>query len=67
MTKDTKLLLSERNNAQKYAAQTGDADDWRLYKSLRNSATSTMRSEKRHGRRKDLTTLKIIPLTSEGI
>ena len=47
LTKDTKLLLNERNNAQKYAAQTGDADDWRLYKSLRNRATSTMRSEKK--------------------
>ena len=54
LTKDTKLLLSERNNAQKYAAQTGDADDWRLYKILRNSATSTMRSEKKAWEKKRL-------------
>ena len=54
LTKETKLLLTERNRAQNYAAQTGNVDDWRLYKSLRNSANSKMRAEKKAWERKRL-------------
>ena len=54
LTKETKLLLTERNRAQKYAAQTGNVDDWRLYKSLRNSANSKIWAEKKAWERKRL-------------
>ena len=43
LSKETKALLNERDNAQKHAADTKNQDDWRLYKSLRNRTTSKMR------------------------
>jgi hypothetical protein len=46
--------MEERNAAQKKAADTRDADDWRHYKSLRNSATSRMKVEKRTWEREKL-------------
>ena len=47
LTKETRTLLTERDNAQKHAATTKNQDDWRLYKNLRNRATSKMREEKK--------------------
>ena len=45
LSKETKSLLNERDNAQKHAAETKNQDDWRLYKCLRNRATSKMRED----------------------
>ena len=48
LTDQTKALLKDRDKAQFTATQTGDPDDWRYYKNLRNSATSRMRLEKKN-------------------
>ena len=37
----SKKLLEKRNEAQKRACESKDPDDWRAYKNLRNTATST--------------------------
>ena len=44
----TKSLLKERNDAQRVASASGDMDDWRHYKHLRNSVTAKMRVEKKN-------------------
>ena len=40
ISQETKDLMTERNQAQKEAAETGDPDKWRKYKQLRNRITS---------------------------
>ena len=45
---DTKKLIKERNSAQNVASSSGDADDWRHYKHLRNAATAKMKLEKKN-------------------
>ena len=47
LSEQTKAVLKERDVAQSIASQTGDQDDWRNYKNLRNSAVSRMRAEKK--------------------
>jgi hypothetical protein len=49
LSEDTKKLMDKRNAVQKKAAESRDADDWREYKSLRNSATARMKVEERIG------------------
>ena len=43
----TKNLQKERNEAQKKAADTGNPEDWRIFRSLRNRVTSSLRSDKK--------------------
>ena len=43
----TKILIKQRNEAQKIAADSKNLDDWRLYKNLRNAAKSRMRKERK--------------------
>ena len=45
LSDDTKKLQKERNHAQKKAASTGNPDDWRYFRSVRNRVTSSLRSE----------------------
>ena len=47
LSDQTKAMMKNRDAAQSKAAQSRDPDDWRLYKNLRNSATSRMRAEKK--------------------
>ena len=47
LTKETKALIKERNNVQKLAAESGDPDDWRMFKNMRNNVTKVMRQEKK--------------------
>ena len=47
LSKETKRLMQERNEAQKLASQTRDQDDFRQFKSLRNQATAKMRQDKK--------------------
>ena len=63
LSNDTKELLKERNSAQATAAQTKDMDDWRLYKSLRNTATARMRQEKKAWEKMKLDSTKHNPST----
>ena len=46
ISETTKLLQNERNLAQEKAAETGNPEDWRMYKSLRNQTTARMRADK---------------------
>ena len=48
LSESTKKLLKERNAAQRTASASGDIDDWRYYKHLRNTATVRMRVEKKN-------------------
>ena len=54
LSDSTKELIKERNYAQKVASASGNIDDWRYYKHLRNSTTSKMRVEKRNWESKKL-------------
>ena len=47
LSDQTKTLMKDRDLAQYTARQTGDPDDWRKYRNLRNTTTTRMRSEKR--------------------
>ena len=47
LTKETKLLLKERDASQHADAVSGSQDSWRLYKNLRNAANSVMKNEKK--------------------
>ena len=46
LSDDTKKLQEERNHAQKKAASTGNPDDWRYFRSVRNRVTSSIRTDK---------------------
>ena len=63
LSDSTKEVLKERNNAQATAAQSQNLDDWRLYKSLRNSATARMRQEKKAWEKMKLDSSKHDPST----
>ena len=63
LSENTKKLIKDRNSAQANAAQTQDLDDWRLYKSLRNTATSKMRQEKKAWEKMKLESTKHNPST----
>ena len=45
MSQKTKDIIKERDQAQKKAASSKDADDWRKYKQLRNQITNILRTE----------------------
>ena len=45
MSNETKLLQTHRNNAQKRAVLTGDQEDWRYYRALRNQTTASLRRD----------------------
>jgi hypothetical protein len=47
LSEDTKKLLKVRNEAHDSAMNSKDPDDWRLYKNLRNTATTRMKAEKK--------------------
>ena len=47
LSKETKQLLQERNNAHKTASESGYQDDWRMFRCLRNRANSIMKQEKK--------------------
>ena len=45
MGDNTKLLQTHRNNAQEKAVQSGDPEDWRWYRALRNQTTASLRRD----------------------
>ena len=49
---DTKVLQQQRNTAQEQAAQSGDADDWRLFRTLRNQVTAKSRKDRKEWEKK---------------
>ena len=61
LSEDTKKLMDKSNAVQKKAAESRDADDWREYKSLRNSATARMKVEKRTWEKEKLDNAKHDP------
>ena len=46
LSNETKKLQLERNLAQQRAALTNTPDDWRVFRSLRNQATASVRRDK---------------------
>ena len=38
--------MKERNEAQEKAAETGNPDDWRMYRAIRNQVTASCRKDK---------------------
>ena len=54
LEKETKQLQKRRNIAHKKAAESGDQDDWRHYRNLRNQATSKSRKDKQNWEKKKL-------------
>ena len=46
MSSSTKEKIKLRNDAQKKASETGNVDDWKEYKTQRNSVNSILRKEK---------------------
>ena len=47
LSQNTKNLIKERDQAQQKAARTKNADDWRIYKQMRNKVTNVLRTEKK--------------------
>ena len=47
LTNTTKDLMNERDLAQKRAAKSGDSDDWKEFKRLRNRINGLLKHEKR--------------------
>ena len=45
---ETKELQKERSLAQERAALTNDPDDWRIFRSIRNKTTASVRRDKRN-------------------
>ena len=54
MSQNTQDKIKARNVAQQKAAETNDSDDWAKYKALRNSVTSTLKTEKRKWQQRKL-------------
>ena len=52
LSSETKHLMAERDRAQKVAAETKSANDWKLFKMIRNKVNSILRNEKRNWQRK---------------
>ena len=48
LSKETKLLQKKRNEAQEKAASSGDLEDWRIFRSLRNQTTTKIREDKKN-------------------
>ena len=46
LSAESKSWIKERDAAQSKAALSGDIDDWRNYKNIRNSTTARLRAEK---------------------
>ena len=48
LSKETKLLQKKRNEAQEKAAYSGDPEDWRIFRTLRNQTTAKVREDKKN-------------------
>ena len=47
LSASTKQKISERDLAQEKAARTGETEDWKIYKKLRNNINNTLKKEKK--------------------
>ena len=54
LSSDTKELMQKRNKAQEVASNSNDPDEWRLYKNLRNTVNSRIKSEKKEWEKQKL-------------
>ena len=61
LSDDTKKVQKERTLAQELASQTDDPEDWRMFRSLRNQAVASSRSDKSMWERKKLDDQKSSP------
>ena len=46
VSKDTKVIMKQRDIAQELASQTNEQDDWRKFKNLRNTVVGRLKVEK---------------------
>ena len=58
LSKQTKQLMQDRNHAQELAARSGDQDDWRMFKHLRNRVSSILKHEKKSWEKERLSHLE---------
>ena len=54
MGEETKLLQGMRNSAQEQAVRSGEQEDWRTYRTLRNQTTASLRRDLVNYRRQKL-------------
>ena len=54
LSKETKLLMKERDKAQKLASETKLNEDWLMYKQLRNNVTNRLKVEKKNWQKSKL-------------
>ena len=54
LSDETKQLMQKRNLSQKTAAQTGNIEDWREYRGLRNKCVSAQRMDRKEWERSKL-------------
>ena len=54
VSKETKVIMKQRNIAQELASHTGNQDDWRKLKNLRNTVVFRLRQEKNHWEKQQL-------------
>ena len=54
VSKETKVIMKQRNIAQELASQTADQDDWRKFKNLRNTVVTRLRKEKNEWEKQQL-------------
>ena len=54
LSKGTKSLMKVRNEAQEKATETGNPDDWRMYRAIRNQVTARCRTDKAEWEREKL-------------
>ena len=52
LSEDTKQLQKQRNSAQADAAVSGNQQDWRIYRSLRNQCLASLRKDRRNWEQK---------------
>ena len=45
MGDETKLLQGRRNSAQEQAVRSGEQEDWRTYRTLRNQSTASLQRD----------------------
>ena len=43
LSKQTKILIQERNHAQELSARSGDQDYWRIFKHIRNRVSNILK------------------------
>ena len=61
LSEDTKNLMKQRDETQRLASETQKQDDWRRYKSLRNTVNNRLKNEKSSWQKNKLETCQNDP------